>query len=138
MGRKYAALTLTHRSADLLVVQHLQYAVRHIFQLRQKIILHIELPQRRIVCDALHHMAAVRAVRQIQHPLERQLPTVAPAQLVDLHLHQSLKSHGIHIAECTELLCQCVELVQIVPIKMWGEKFISAHVLHLSIGFLSL
>ena len=30
------------------------------------------------------------------------------------------------------------KLVQIVPIKMWGEKFISAHVLHLPIGFLSL
>lgn len=31
----------------------------------------------------------------------------------------------------------CFKLVQIVPIKMWGEKFISAHVLHLPIGFLS-
>ena len=83
-------------------------------------------------------MTAIHAVCQIQYPPERQITAVVLIQIVKLHLHQTLESHGIHIPECTELLCQCVELVQIVPIKMWGEKFISAHVLHLPIGFLSL
>ena len=138
MGRKYAALTLPHRSADLHVVQHFQYAVRHGCQIREKIVLHVELSQRGIVCDPRHHMAAIHAVCQIQYPPERQITAVVLIQIVKLHLHQTLESHGIHIAECTELLCQCVELVQVIPVKVWGEKSISAHVLHLPIGFLSL
>lgn len=69
------------------LVQHFQYAVRHGCQIRKKIVLRVELPQRRIVCDALHHMAAVRTVCQIQYPPERQLTAVVLIQLVKLHLH---------------------------------------------------
>ena len=76
VGRKYTALTLTHRSADLLVVQHFQYAVRHGCQSRKKIVLHVELSQRGIVRDPRHHMAAIHAVCQIQYPPERQLTAV--------------------------------------------------------------
>lgn len=76
VGRKYTALTLTHRSADLLVVQHFQYAVRHGCQIREKIVLHVELSQRGIVRDPRHHMAAIHAVCQIQYSPERQLTAV--------------------------------------------------------------
>ena len=136
--RNDTLFALPHRPADFGVVQHFQHLVRHLFQLRQEVIFYIEFPQRRVVPDLRYHMAAIHAVCQIQYPPERQITAVVLIQIVKLHLHQTLESHGIHIAECTELLCQCVELVQIVPIKMWGEKFISTHVLHLPIGFLPL
>ena len=110
--RNDTLFALSHHPADFGVVQHFQHLVRHLFQLRQEVIFYIEFPQRRVVPDLRYHMAAVYAVRQIQHPLDRQLTAVALAQLIGFHLHQALEGYGICLVKRTELLCQRVEVIQ--------------------------
>ena len=83
-------------------------------------------------------MAAVYAVRQIQHPLDRQLTAVLLMQLVALHLHQSLEGYGVCLVERTELLCQRVELIEATLVQMGLQKVVSPQVLHLPVGFLPL
>ena len=83
-------------------------------------------------------MAAVYAVRQIQHSLNGQLTAVFLMQPVDLHLHQSLEGHGVCLVERTELLSQRVELIEIALVQMGLQKVIPPQVLHLPVGFLPL
>ena len=80
-------------------------------------------------------MAAIHTVCQIQQSLEGQFTAIGLAQLVDLHLHQSLKSDGFYMVECAQLLRQGVELIQVTVIKERGKKSVPANVLHLPIGF---
>ena len=133
-----AVFVPAHFFTDLGIVQQLQHTIRHLFQLRQEIVLHIEPAQCRIIPDLRHHMTAIHAVRQIQQSLEGQFTAIGLAQLVDLHLHQSLKDNGFYMVECAQLLRQSVELIQVAVIKERCKKTVSANVLHLPIGFPSI
>ena len=127
-----------HPFTDLGIVQQLQHTIRYLFQFRQELVLHIEPTQCRIVPDPRHHMTAIHAVRQIQQSLEGQFTAIGLAQLVDLHLHQSLKGNGFYMVECAQLLRQSVELIQVAVIKERCKKTVPANVLHLPIGFPSI
>ena len=131
-----AVFVPAHFFTDLGIVQQLQHTIRYLFQFRQELVLHIEPAQCLIVPDPRHHMASIYAVRQIQQPLEGQVTAVGLAQLVDLHLHQPFKGDILYTVECTQLLRQCVELIQVAVVKERSQKSVPANVLHLPIGVL--
>ena len=104
----YTAFTCARHFPNLFKVQKLKNCIWQSFHFRHKPVFRIKPPQLSIRHDRFHHMAAVRACRQIPKALECE-----GLLFLEFHPHQPLKGGVLPLVKSGETLCQIVQLRQI-------------------------
>ena len=106
MAGEYAALIHAGLSAQHFKIQHLKHAVRDGVKLRHKTVFRIKPAELGVVLHLTQHMAAVRAVGQVDDRgyLDRTI------LFGDLHLEQPLERGFLPFIQPRQPVCQCIEL----------------------------
>ena len=105
---EHAALGLPELPSDPLKVQQLKGRVREAVRFRDKPVFRAEPAQLGVGHYPLHEIAALRAVRQVDHPGQGD----GVAQRAPLHCRQPLKDRHLRFAQPRKLLGQGVQLGQ--------------------------